>query len=141
MRIRSFALALTLIPSLLYASASFSQQAPAGLTTVCQFSTGVRAGTSFDFAAFNVQPVPVGSPCTDGQGSYGTAIAGNSGTSMGGAQTQGSGGTMSNVTTICQFSTGPRSGTRFDFAQFGVQPVPVGAPCTDGQGSNGIAVR
>jgi hypothetical protein len=44
------------------------------------------------------------------------------------------------LTTICQFSSGPKAGTTFDFKPFGVQPIPSGSPCTDGQGSNGVAV-
>lgn len=47
-----------------------------------------------------------------------------------------SGGT----TTVCRFTSGPRAGTVFDFKQFGVQGIPVGSPCTDGQGSNGTAL-
>lgn len=43
------------------------------------------------------------------------------------------------ITTVCHFTSGPRAGTVFDFKQFGIQGIPVGAPCTDGQGSNGFA--
>jgi len=46
----------------------------------------------------------------------------------------------SNLTTVCKFSSGPKAGTTFDFKRFGVQPIPVGYPCTDGQGSNGTAI-
>jgi tetratricopeptide (TPR) repeat protein len=49
--------------------------------------------------------------------------------------------TSSEPTTICEFARGPRAGTRIDFKSYGVQPIPVGSPCTDGMGSNGIAVR
>ena len=37
------------------------------------------------------------------------------------------------------FLEGPRAGTSFDFAQFGIKGIPVGAPCTDGAGSTGTA--
>jgi tetratricopeptide (TPR) repeat protein len=46
-----------------------------GTTTICRFLQGPRAGTIFDFAPFGVKGIPVGSPCTDGAGSTGTAIA------------------------------------------------------------------
>jgi hypothetical protein len=55
----------------------------------------------------------------------------------GAAQAQPTG---SNLTTVCQFSSGPKAGTTFDFKPYGVQPIPVGYPCTDGQGSNGTAI-
>ena len=110
-----------------------------GMTTVCQFSSGPRSGTSFDFRPYGVQPIPVGSPCTDGQGSNGTAVAAGPGGGGGGQFPGPAGG--GGMTTVCQFSSGPRAGTRFDFRQFGVQPIPVGSPCTDGQGSNGTAVQ
>lgn len=99
---------------------------PSTMTTVCQFNNGPRSGTQIDFAPYGVQPIPVGSPCQDGAGSSGIAIAGS--------------GTNTNTTTVCQFNSGGRAGTRFDFAPYGVQPIPVGSPCTDGAGSNGIAV-
>jgi hypothetical protein len=106
-----------------------------GLTTVCQFTSGPRTGTTFDFAPFGIQPIQVGLPCTDGQGSNGVAIAGAS--SPGGYNVP----THGQLTTKCSFSSGPRTGTIFDFAPFGIQPIPVGSPCTDGQGSNGTAVQ
>ena len=43
------------------------------LTTVCHFTAGQRAGTDFDFKPYGVQAVPVGYPCNDGHGSFGTA--------------------------------------------------------------------
>jgi tetratricopeptide (TPR) repeat protein len=46
-----------------------------------------------------------------------------------------------NMTTVCRFTSGPRAGTVFDFKQFGLPGIPVGCPCTDGQGSNGVATR
>lgn len=45
------------------------------------------------------------------------------------------------TTTVCRFTSGPRSGSKFDFAPYGVRAVQVGSPCTDGQGSYGVAVR
>lgn len=45
------------------------------------------------------------------------------------------------TTTICRFTNGPRIGTTFDFKSYGLPGIPVGSPCTDGQGSTGVAVR
>ena len=103
------------------------------LTTVCRFNSGPRAGTSFDFQPYGVQPIPVGAPCTDGQGSNGVAVA-----SSGSGDLPSQGAVP--LTTVCRFNSGPRAGTFFDFRPYGVRPIPVNAPCTDGQGSNGVAV-
>jgi hypothetical protein len=46
----------------------------------------------------------------------------------------------SNLTTLCQFTSGPRAGTMVDYKSNGVQPIPVGSPCTDGLGSSGVAI-
>ena len=103
------------------------------ITTVCRFNSGPRAGTSFDFQPYGVQPIPVGAPCTDGQGSNGVAVA-----SSGSGDLPSQGAVP--LTTVCRLNSGPRAGTFFDFRPYGVQPIPVNAPCTDGQGSNGVAV-
>ena len=41
-----------------------------GMSTVCHFTAGPRAGTSFDYRA-TWQPLAVGTPCLDGMGSTG----------------------------------------------------------------------
>jgi hypothetical protein len=41
-----------------------------GMSTVCRFTAGPRAGTSFDYRA-TWQPLAVGTPCLDGIGSTG----------------------------------------------------------------------
>jgi hypothetical protein len=41
------------------------------------------------------------------------------------------------VSTVCTFTTGPRTGTSYDYAQIGWQPLTVGTPCLDGAGSTG----
>ena len=98
------------------------------LSTICEFTNGPRAGTSHDYAP--MQPIPVGSPCHDGQGSTGRVVpAGSSGKSA----TEGT-----QLSTICEFTNGPRAGTGHDYAP--MQPIPVGSPCHDGQGSTGIVV-
>jgi hypothetical protein len=43
------------------------------LSTVCKFTLGPRVGTTQDFS--NLWPVPIGSPCTDGEGSRGVVVA------------------------------------------------------------------
>ena len=43
------------------------------------------------------------------------------------------------VSTICKFYQGPKAGTSHDFAGK-AQPLRVGVPCRDGQGSEGFVV-
>lgn len=70
----------------------------------------------------------------------GRPAGGAGGAAFPGGGVAGGGGARGN-TTICQFNSGPRNGTRFDFAPYGVQPIPVGAPYQDGHDATGIAVR
>ena len=42
-----------------------------GMSTVCHFTAGPRAGTSFDYRA-TWAPLAVGTPCLDGMGSTGS---------------------------------------------------------------------
>jgi hypothetical protein len=44
------------------------------------------------------------------------------------------------LSTICHFYTGPRSGTNIDFAPRGFRPQPAGTACHDGAGSAGIVI-
>lgn len=44
------------------------------------------------------------------------------------------------TSTICRFRSGPRAGTSFDYAAFGMAPIPVGGPCNDGVASQGVVV-
>lgn len=46
----------------------------------------------------------------------------------------------SDLTTVCRFTSGPRLGSAVDYKPYGVQAITVGSPCTDGQGSFGVAV-
>ena len=46
----------------------------AQMTTVCEFTSGPRAGQTQDYAGI-AAPIPVGTPCHDGLGSSGTAAA------------------------------------------------------------------
>lgn len=44
------------------------------------------------------------------------------------------------VSTVCRFRSGPRAGTSFDYAAFGMAPIAVGGPCNDGVASQGVVV-
>ncbi len=114
---------------------------PGQLSLTCRFSQGPRSGQTQSYAGVaGVTSVPVGSPCTDGQGSFGTAIADGSAPNPqdpNGSQTAGTGG----MSLTCQFNSGSRAGQTQNFSGVpGARPAPVGSPCTDGQGSYGIAV-
>lgn len=41
------------------------------------------------------------------------------------------------ASTVCTFTTGPRAGANYDYAQIGWQPLAVGTPCADGAGNTG----
>ena len=90
--------------------------------TVCTFTAGPRAGTSFDYAA-TWRPLAVGTPCLDGMGSTGYVggVASRSGPGM---------------STVCHFTAGPRAGASIDYAATW-PPLAVGTPCLDGMGSTG----
>ena len=100
----------------------------AEMSTICEFNNGPKAGTRFDYAPR--PPVAVGTPCYDGAGSTGVVVSA-SGQAVGGEF----GGAVS---TICHFTSGPRAGTRLDYAPR--PPVPVGSACHDGAGSAGSVV-
>jgi hypothetical protein len=110
------------------------------LTTICQFNSGPKAGTSFDFQPFGVRPFPVGHPCSDFQGSTGVAGIATASAPTHEQRAAPAARQNADLSTVCQFSSGPRAGTSFDFQPYGVKPFPVGHPCTDFQGSNGVAM-
>jgi hypothetical protein len=56
-------------------------------------------------------------------------------------QQQGQRASGAEMTTVCKFNQGARSSQTEDFAPYGVQPIAVGAACTDGLGSYGVGVR
>ena len=93
------------------------------LSAICEFTSGPRAGTRHDYAP--MQPLLVGTPCHDGRGSTGKVVA---------AEPHES----SQLSAICEFTSGPRAGTRHDYAP--MQPLLVGTPCHDGRGSTGKVV-
>ena len=113
----TLAFALTLSPA-------WSQ----GTTMTCHFLTGPRAGQTQSYAGVpGVNPIAIGSPCTDLYGSYGVGIA------------EMSGGIPSGMTLTCQFTSGPRAGQAQSYVGVpSVSPIPIGSPCSDLQGSYGF---
>jgi hypothetical protein len=110
------------------------------LTSTCQFSSGPRAGEIADLSGASA-PVPVGSACSDGASSSGTAVIAPAGApaipwsspvqaSAAGAETA--------VSTICQFMSGPKAHGWHDYAP--LPPAPLGSPCQDGVSSAGIVM-
>ena len=116
--------AVAVVPAIAILSSVFGGGAQAqAVSTVCTFTTGPRAGTSYDYAQIGWQALAVGSPCLDGAGSTGY---------VGGIATP-----AKRVSSVCHFTAGPRAGTSFDYRATWA-PLPVGTPCLDGAGSTGI---
>ena len=118
---------------------------PAGMSLTCKFNSGPRSGTTFDFSHTpGATPAPIGASCTDGAGSYGVSqppgTTGGSSPGRGGNSGSGGGGLPPGMSLTCKFNSGPRSGQTFDFSHTpGATPAPIGASCTDGAGSYGVA--
>jgi hypothetical protein len=129
----SFGVAVSDTPS---ASTPTTRGTPPGTSLTCQFTSGPRTGQTQNFSGVpGATPAPIGSPCTDGQGSFGVTI-GPSPTTSGPAP-----GGPAGMSTTCRFTNGPRLGQTQNFAGFpGITPIPLGSPCTDGAGSTGFAV-
>jgi hypothetical protein len=112
----------------------------AALTSTCQFSSGPRAGEIADLAgAF--APVPVGSACSDGASSIGTAVIAPDGAAAvpwSSPVPSSASGAGSAVSTICQFMSGPKAHGWHDYAP--LPPAPLGSPCRDGVSSAGIVM-
>jgi predicted hydrocarbon binding protein len=106
---------------------SSSAGAASSTSTVCQFNSGPRAGTTHDYAP--LAGLPIGSSCQDGAGSTGVIIAKTPSSSAGAA---------SSTSTICQFNSGPAAGTKHDYAP--LAGLPIGSSCQDGAGSTGVIV-
>lgn len=99
------------------------------MTFICRFDDGPRSGQTQSYAGVTgIQPMQVGAPCTDGQGSAGVAIA--------------EAAPPAPATSFsCQFDNGPRTGQTQSYAGVtGIRPMQVGGLCTDGQGSTGFTV-
>jgi hypothetical protein len=105
--------------------------AGAEITTLCRFTVGPRLSQIQDYAP--MQGIPVGSPCQDGMGSYGMAAASAE-------NSRRVNPIAAQITTVCQFTGGPRQGQVQDFAPYGIPGIPVGSPCQDGMGSYGVGI-
>jgi hypothetical protein len=122
-----------------------SERVPASedvLTSVCQFSSGPRAGEIGDLAEVpGATPVPVGSACSDGASSAGTAVIGADGGAKipwSSARQAGAAGAERAVSTICQFMSGPKAHGWHDYAP--LPAAPLGSACRDGASSAGIVM-
>src|SRR5438876_5247504 len=78
---------------------------PAGMGNACKFNAGPRSGQTQDYSQLGF--LPLGSPCTDGQGSTGTVVA------LGGGG--GGSGPPAGMGNACKFNAGPRSGQTQDY--------------------------
>lgn len=121
---------------------------PAETSTLCQFTSGSRAGEIQDYAPMD--PIPVGSSCQDGSGSNGVVVA-QPLTQSPIVTPQLRPASPLRVqrapqivppaiaeSTLCRFTSGPRDGDTQDYAP--MAPIPVGSACQDGRGSSGIVV-
>ncbi len=109
-------------------------------STICRFDQGPLRGTTHDYAP--LAPLPIGTPCQDGAGSVGQVVGGNRPDSDTGSSSQGGGSPYGGVqqgqrmSSVCHFTSGPRTGGNQDYAP---RPaVAVGSPCFDGAGSYGV---
>ncbi|HQT38653.1 MAG TPA: hypothetical protein PK231_04450 [Acidocella sp.] len=115
-----------------------------GTSLTCQYTTGRKAGLTQSFVGIpNMQPLPVGAPCTDRVGDYGITIADFfSTTPMTGVKPLNDNPAIpvfSGAGLACHYLVGDRAGQTQSFAHLpGVSPLPPGTPCTDGMGSGGI---
>jgi len=130
-------------------------QSSDGTSTTCQFTSGPRTGQVQHWSRNTprLTPAQIGSPCTDGQGSYGAAIADKRAASKL-VKTTGDGegdgndddrtgeGQSDGTSTTCRFTMGPRAGQVQHWPRNtpGLRPAPIGAPCTDGADSQGVAI-
>jgi hypothetical protein len=130
---------------------SQGQPLPPGMTMTCTFSSGPNQGKTINFAGVpGARAGFIGAPCSDGQGSQGVGVAPQASsvapaTSPTTTPTTTSSATntpLSPGTTLtCRFSSGPNQGKTINFAGVpGATPGFIGAPCGDGQGSQGVGV-
>lgn len=111
------------------------------LSLTCQFNSGPRAGQVQSHAdASSTGAMPIGAPCTDGQGSIGVAIPDPS-VPPRVPVAPPSNPAAPPTSFTCRFNNGPRAGQVQSYAGVtGMQPMPAGARCTDGLGSTGAAI-
>jgi type IV secretory pathway VirB2 component (pilin) len=129
-------------PPVMAPSVSEDPARQAALTSICQFSSGPRAGEIADLGRVSgAPPVPVGGICSDGASSKGTAIvapAGGATISWSSPIQSSAAGAEHAVSTICQFMSGPKAHGWHDYAP--LPAAPLGSPCRDGVSSAGIVM-
>ncbi len=115
--------------SILPASAQAQAQAQPA-STICEFKSGPRTGERMRLRG-ELATLPVGSPCSDGQGSSGVVV--NKDATADGPTPAGE----KRLSSTCEFTIGVRSGQRMR----GVTPSRIGAPCADREGNHGFIVE
>jgi hypothetical protein len=108
---------------------SSGESGPTKKSTLCQFTSGPRAGETQDYAPMD--PLPVGSACQDGVASKGKVIPNQK------DELSGKNSSLQK-STLCQFTSGPRVGETQDYAP--QAPLLVGSACQDGSGSTGKVI-
>ena len=126
----------------LSANPSSTAPQPATLTLICYFSSGPHAGVVADLTGVRgAVPVPVGSICSDGAASSGTAVVRNTNLAAkfwsDASRANGVGAGRAG-STICQFMSGPKAHGWHDYAP--LPPAPVGSSCQDGMTSAGVVM-
>ena len=102
--------------------------------TVCQFTTGPKAGSALDSAPMQS---PVGMPCTDGTGSSGVIVANAPKLEAVSTQVGSNAVNPPQMGSVCKFTSGPKAGTTHDYAPM---HSPLNTACDDGAGSSGVIV-
>jgi hypothetical protein len=112
---------------------------PPGMSLTCAYTSGLKAGRTQDFSAVpGAIPTRVGSPCSDGQGSVGTATAQPS--EPGPIPPPPGPNVLPGISLTCAYTSGLKAGQTQDFSGVpGAIPARIGSPCSDGQGSFGAA--
>jgi hypothetical protein len=100
----------------------------------CRFTSGPLSGQVLDYSKYpGAKPGVEGAPCTDGISSNGVVVQGGGRLVLPDPRAE--------MTYVCKFQQGPRAGQTQDYSKYGVQPIPVGAPCQDGVQSSGVGVK
>ena len=105
-----------------------AQTAPS--TIICELKTGPRAGERVRLRG-EMSTLPIGSACTDGQGSTGVVVDKDA-TAGGPTPTD-----PTRLSSTCGFEFGLRAGQRLR----GVTPARIGSPCNDRECNNGFIVE
>lgn len=99
---------------------------PAPTSRTCKYSAGPKSGQVQYFP--DAQPISIGSPCEDGVGSFGVAVADSKQRATPAGKTS----------RTCKYDHGSKAGHSQFFAS--ATPIALGASCGDGAGSSGVAV-